>query len=150
MTSFDYKYCIRNISLRWKNYGFLNLRMFSSPLNPFSSPTQQCSSFCEIIYNKNNKPKIQIVRLYCSVGPIRRVLTSSSYTTRSMTSRRRLATSAWGLKKLEDWCVSMEDNQYLVDIGMQAKARKIVSFSGKTHYRKRLVPFTKWPRRGGS
>ena len=126
---------IRNISLPCTNYGFLNLRMFSSPLNPLSSPTQQCSSFCEIIYNTNNKPNIQIVRLYCSE-----------------TSKRRPATSACGVKKPEspDWCVSMEDNQYLVDIGMGAKARKTVSFSGKTQYRKRLVPFSKRPRRGAS
>ena len=90
--------------------------MFSSPLNPLSSPTQQCSSFCEIIYNTNNKSKIQIVRLYCSV-----------------TSKRHLATSAWRVKKPEspDWCVGVEDNKYLVDKGMGAKARKTVSFSGK-------------------
>ena len=56
--------------------------MFSSPLKPLSSPTQQCSSFCEIIYNTNNKSKIQIVRLYCSV-----------------TSKRQLAASAWRFKK---------------------------------------------------
>ena len=110
--------------------------MFSSPLNPLSSPTQQCSSFCEIIYNTNNKSKIQIVRLYCSV-----------------ISKRQLAASAWRFKKIPkspDWCVSMEDNQNLVDIGMEANARKTVSFSGKTRYRKRLVPFSKRPRRGGS